>query len=63
MESCSYLLASLDSCLTHLETIIEWSTDGGLFPSKECSPDELIDYANSINRYCFYGRNVGFQVR
>ncbi|XP_045480729.1 hormone-sensitive lipase [Harmonia axyridis] len=61
IESCSHLLASLDTCFTHLETMMSWSEEGNLFPSEERSPDELISYADSINRYCFYGRNVGFQ--
>ncbi|XP_044748109.1 hormone-sensitive lipase isoform X2 [Coccinella septempunctata] len=61
IESCSHLLASLDSCLAQLEIIMSWSKDGGLFPSEERPPEELIAYADSINRYCFYGRNVGFQ--
>ncbi|KAL3265402.1 hypothetical protein HHI36_009608 [Cryptolaemus montrouzieri] len=61
IESCSHLLASLDTCLKHLETMLSWSTEGSLFPMEDHSPDELLSYADDINQYCFYGRSMGFQ--
>ncbi|KAK9876534.1 hypothetical protein WA026_013907 [Henosepilachna vigintioctopunctata] len=61
IESCSHLLSSLDVCLKHLETMLEWSVDGNLFPNEDHSPDELLTYAEDINQYCFYGRCLGFQ--
>lgn len=33
-----------------------------LFSSNEHTPQELLNQAESINQYCFYGRCLGFQV-
>jgi len=45
-----------------------WSTevmsDGklSLFPLEQYSIQELLNNAENINQYCFYGRCLGFQV-
>ncbi|KAK2576142.1 hypothetical protein KPH14_007471 [Odynerus spinipes] len=66
IEACSQLLASLCTCLQHLKTLYSWSdrmSDGklSLFSSNEHSPQELLNKAENINQYCFYGRCLGFQ--
>ncbi|OXU23851.1 hypothetical protein TSAR_010329 [Trichomalopsis sarcophagae] len=66
MEACSQLLASLSTCLGHMKTLYSWREpmeDGhySLFPSEEHSPQELLNQAENINQYCFYGRCLGFQ--
>lgn len=62
VESCGQLLASLGTCLHHLQTLLSWATPGELFPSEPHSPKELFSQADMINQYCFYGRCLGFQV-
>ncbi|EFA02512.1 hormone-sensitive lipase [Tribolium castaneum] len=61
VESCAHLIASLDTCFKHLETLISWSSAGNLFPDEEHSPQELLSNYEDINQYCFYGRCMGFQ--
>ncbi|RZC40443.1 hormone-sensitive lipase [Asbolus verrucosus] len=61
VESCAHLIASLDTCFKHLETLLSWSTAGNLFPDGERSPQELLSNYEDINQYCFYGRCLGFQ--
>nr|XP_050862934.1 hormone-sensitive lipase isoform X1 [Vespula vulgaris]XP_050862935.1 hormone-sensitive lipase isoform X1 [Vespula vulgaris]XP_050862936.1 hormone-sensitive lipase isoform X1 [Vespula vulgaris] len=66
IEACSQLLASLYTCLQYLKTLYSWSDrmkDGklSLFSSNEHTPQELLNQAESINQYCFYGRCLGFQ--
>lgn len=67
IEACSQLLASLYTCLQHLKTMYSWSTevmsDGklSLFPLEQYSIQELLNNAEDINQYCFYGRCLGFQ--
>nr|XP_034832529.1 hormone-sensitive lipase isoform X2 [Maniola hyperantus] len=61
VESCGQLLASLGTCLHHLQTLLSWAPPGELFPSEEHSPEELFSQADNINQYCFYGRCLGFQ--
>lgn len=63
VESCGQLLASLGTCLHHLQTLLSWAAPGELFPTDEHSPEELFSQADTINQYCFYGRCLGFQVR
>ena len=67
MEACSQLLASLCTCLQHMKTLYSWrepmeNGQYSLFPSEEHSPQELLNQAENINQYCFYGRCLGFQV-
>ncbi|CAG9832316.1 unnamed protein product [Diabrotica balteata] len=61
VESCSHLLTSLDSCLTHLGTIMSWSDRGSLFVNEDCPLGDLFSKYGEINQHCFYGRNLGFQ--
>ncbi|XP_072931144.1 hormone-sensitive lipase isoform X2 [Epargyreus clarus] len=61
IESCSQLLASLGTCLHHLQTLLSWAPPGELFPTEPHSPEELFAQADTINQYCFYGRCLGFQ--
>ncbi|KAG7199201.1 hypothetical protein KM043_018074 [Ampulex compressa] len=66
LEAWSQLLASLCTCLQHLKTLNSWGEqlpDGkkSLFASSNHSPQELLDQAEDINLYCFYGRCLGFQ--
>ncbi|XP_041981180.1 hormone-sensitive lipase isoform X4 [Aricia agestis] len=61
VESCSQLLASLGTCLHHLQTLLSWGAPGELFPTEPHSPEELFSQADTINQYCFYGRCLGFQ--
>ncbi|XP_069679565.1 hormone-sensitive lipase isoform X2 [Periplaneta americana] len=61
VEACSHLLASLGTCMAHLQTLMSWSKEGELFPDEQHSPDELLKRAEGINMYCFYGRCLGFQ--
>jgi hormone-sensitive lipase len=61
VESCAHLIASLDTCFKHLETLLSWSNSGSLFPDEEHSPQELLSNYEDINQYCFYGRCMGFQ--
>ncbi|XP_024937022.1 hormone-sensitive lipase isoform X2 [Cephus cinctus] len=66
IETCSQLLASLCTCLQHLKTLYSWSEPmendrPSLFPSDDHSPQELLNQAENINQYCFYGRCLGFQ--
>lgn len=66
IEACAQLLASLCTCLQHLNTLYSWSdrmNDGklSLFASNDHSPQELLNRAENINQYCFYGRCLGFQ--
>ncbi|CAH0727126.1 unnamed protein product, partial [Brenthis ino] len=61
VESCGQLLASLGTCLHHLQTLLSWAAPGELFPTEEHSPEELFSQADTINQYCFYGRCLGFQ--
>ncbi|XP_023945668.2 hormone-sensitive lipase isoform X2 [Bicyclus anynana] len=61
VESCGQLLASLGTCLHHLQTLLSWAPPGELFPSEGHSPEELFSQADNINQYCFYGRCLGFQ--
>uniref|UniRef100_A0A6P7FJU3 Hormone-sensitive lipase isoform X2 n=1 Tax=Diabrotica virgifera virgifera TaxID=50390 RepID=A0A6P7FJU3_DIAVI len=61
VESCSHLLTSLDSCLTHLGTIMSWSERGSLFVNEDCPLGDLFSKYGEINQHCFYGRNLGFQ--
>ncbi|XP_026493830.1 hormone-sensitive lipase isoform X1 [Vanessa tameamea] len=61
VESCGQLLASLGTCLHHLQTLLSWAAPGELFPIEPHSPEELFSQADTINQYCFYGRCLGFQ--
>ncbi|KAL7292247.1 hypothetical protein TKK_0014193 [Trichogramma kaykai] len=66
IEAYSQLLASLGTCLQHMKTLYSWreqTEDGSysLFPSDEHSPQELLNQAENINQYCFYGRCIAFQ--
>ncbi|XP_012135479.1 hormone-sensitive lipase isoform X2 [Megachile rotundata] len=66
IEACSQLLASLCTCLEHLQTLSSWSekaNDGNLslFIGDRHSPREILSKVDSINQYCFYGRCLGFQ--
>lgn len=66
VEACSQLLASLCTCLEHLQTFNGWTTkasDGNpsLFLTDQNFSYELLLKAQSINQYCFYGRCLGFQ--
>lgn len=63
MESCSHLITTLDGCLKHLQTLLSWSEKGNLFVKEEHGPDELFTACGEINQHCFYGRNLGFQVK
>jgi hypothetical protein len=63
VEACSHLLASLGTCMTHLQTLISWSTEGQLFPDEQHSAEDLLKHVEGINMYCFYGRCLGFQVQ
>lgn len=62
IENCCQLLENISTCLQHLITLTKWCPFGELFPSAEHSPEELLNQAESINQYCFYGRCLGFQV-
>ncbi|XP_071566155.1 hormone-sensitive lipase isoform X2 [Temnothorax nylanderi] len=67
IEACSQLMASLHTCLQQLKLMYSWSTevldDGklSLFPLEQYSIQELLNNAENINQYCFYGRCLGFQ--
>ncbi|XP_018336747.1 hormone-sensitive lipase isoform X2 [Agrilus planipennis] len=61
VEACAHLLASLNNCLILLTTLLEWSSETELFPKEKRSPEEIILKTETINRYCFYGRCLGFQ--
>lgn len=66
IEACSQLLASLCTCLEHLQTLYSWSehlSDGkpSLFIGDSHNPHEILSKVDSINQYCFYGRCLGFQ--
>ncbi|KYM79854.1 Hormone-sensitive lipase [Atta colombica] len=67
IEACSQLLASLFTCLQHLKTMYSWSTevmnDGklSLYPLEQYNTQELLNSAQNVNQYCFYGRCLGFQ--
>nr|XP_037873125.1 hormone-sensitive lipase isoform X2 [Bombyx mori] len=61
IESCGQLLASLGTCLHHLQTLLGWAPPGELFPTEHHTPEELFSQADTINQYCFYGRCLGFQ--
>ncbi|KOX80857.1 Hormone-sensitive lipase [Melipona quadrifasciata] len=66
VEACSQLLASLCTCLEHLQTLYSWSehiSDGkpSLFIGDNHNPHEILNKVDSINQYCFYGRCLGFQ--
>ncbi|XP_034189565.2 hormone-sensitive lipase [Osmia lignaria lignaria] len=66
IEACSQLLASLYTCLEHLQTLSSWSDsmiDGkpSLFIGDAHNPQEILNKVDSINQYCFYGRCLGFQ--
>lgn len=61
IESCNHLIASLCKCLSHLQTIHDWSENGSLFPTENYTTQELFNNAETINQYCFYGRALGFQ--
>lgn len=66
IEACSQLLASLCTCLEHLQTLYSWSehlNDGkpSLFIGDSHNPHEILSKVDSINQYCFYGRCLGFQ--
>lgn len=63
VESCSHLLTSLDVCLSHLQNLLCWSEKGNLFANEEHRPDELFLKCGEIGQHCFYGRNLGFQVK
>jgi hypothetical protein len=63
VEACSHLLASLGTCMTHLQTLISWSKEGQLFPDEHHSVEDLLKHVEGINMYCFYGRCLGFQVQ
>lgn len=67
IEACSQLLASLCTCLEHLQTLYSWSeyiNDGkpSLFIGDNHNPHEILNKVETINQYCFYGRCLGFQV-
>ncbi|XP_066589495.1 hormone-sensitive lipase [Prorops nasuta] len=66
IEACSQLVASICTCLQHLKTLYVWSEEASdgrpcLFTPANHSPQELLEKAESINQYCFYGRCLGFQ--
>ncbi|XP_076753016.1 hormone-sensitive lipase isoform X1 [Xylocopa sonorina] len=66
IEACSQLLASLSTCLVHLQTLYSWSehiNDGkpSLFLGDNHNSYELLNKLHTINQYCFYGRCLGFQ--
>ncbi|XP_033232111.1 hormone-sensitive lipase [Belonocnema kinseyi] len=63
IEVCAQLLASLFTCLQHLRTLYSWSQGNGKEPSlfSNHSPQELLNQAEAVNQYCFYGRAIGFQ--
>jgi hypothetical protein len=63
VEACSHLLASLGTCMTHLQMIISWNTEGQLFPDEQHSIEVLLKHVEDINMYCVYGRCLGFQVQ
>lgn len=67
IEAYSQLMASLCTCLQHLQTLYSWraTLENGqysLFASDEHSAHEFLSRAENINQYCFYGRCLGFQV-
>lgn len=66
IETCSQLLASLFTLLQHLQTLYSWSIanenkEPSLFASEDHGPQELLNQAEAVNQYCFYGRSIGFQ--
>ncbi|XP_076276083.1 hormone-sensitive lipase isoform X1 [Lasioglossum baleicum] len=66
IEACLQLLASLYTCLEHLQTLYSWSekmADGrpSLFIDDDHNPHDILLKMDSINQYCFYGRCLGFQ--
>ena len=63
IDACLHLMASLSTCLEHLQTLLTWSNPGELFPRDDAdSSEELLKKAENINLYPFYGRCLGFQV-
>jgi hypothetical protein len=63
VEACSHLLASIGTCMSYLQTLISWSTEGQLFLDEQHSTEDLLKHVEGINMYCFYGRCLGFQVQ
>lgn len=61
VESCAQIFASLETCLTILRTITQYSPKSELFATEHANPKELIAQTEEINQYCFYGRSLGFQ--
>ncbi|XP_031830547.1 hormone-sensitive lipase [Nomia melanderi] len=66
IEACSQLLASLCTCLEHLQTLYSWSDKlndekPSLFIASDHNPYDILNKIDSINQYCFYGRCLGFQ--
>lgn len=67
MEACSQLIASLCTCLKHLQTLYSWSEETNdekpsLFIGDNHNLNEILNKIDTINQYCFYGRCLGFQV-
>ncbi|XP_076636553.1 hormone-sensitive lipase [Colletes latitarsis] len=66
IEACSQLIASLCTCLGHLQTLFSWSeniNDGkpSLFIGNDHNLYDILNKVDTINQYCFYGRCLGFQ--
>ncbi|XP_011500605.1 PREDICTED: hormone-sensitive lipase [Ceratosolen solmsi marchali] len=64
IEAYSQLLASLCTCLQHIKTLYSWQEanedERSLFHDNHTA-QELLNQAENINQYCFYGRCLGFQ--
>lgn len=54
------MLAALNTLLNHLVLLHSWSDDGNLFPTKEQTPEKILDRARTVNQFAFYGRCLGF---
>jgi hypothetical protein len=58
-------LASLCTCLQHIKTLYLWqepAEDEHTLFRENHTAQELLNQAENINQYCFYGRCLGFQV-
>lgn len=61
VEACNHMLAAMITLLNHVLTLHSWSENGNLFPTKEHSPEDVLERSRTVNQFAFYGRCLGFQ--
>lgn len=62
IEAYASALGQLRVILGYAQKLLAYSPDGSLFPTDDQFPHEVILEMQALDRECFYGRCLGFQV-